>query len=265
MEWRPWVLVEGWGWGGGGGGGLEEEEGGRFSGWCRGFAWFCRLDSVLLACRRSWQFVRVDDFLCDDNGRTADRQCRRTTYASVIVAAQPRLTLRGAAAGPWAALALARNVEIVACHWPKGLDALEWGRIRGGRPARPAGGPIVGWDSTYPFFARGWRSVPFGVSQGPDLSRQLHATTALGPTDRQAQDAAAGPVWPPANTSASNTSKAHNRRHRCDKTLPPPRTTENPPLLPPSTFGIRHGVLTAGPAMHHGPALSGGHGHDDGG
>lgn len=64
---------------------------------------------------------------------------------------QPRLTLRGAAAGPWAALALARNVEIVACHWPKGLDALEWGRIRGGRPARPAGGPIVGWDSTYLF------------------------------------------------------------------------------------------------------------------
>lgn len=99
-----------------------------------------------------------------------------------------------------------------------------------GATARPAGGPIVGSDPTYLFFARGWRSVTFGASQGPDLSRQLHATTALGPTDRQAQDAAAGPVWPPANTSASNTSVAHNRRHRCDKTLPPPRTTETPPL-----------------------------------
>lgn len=99
--------------------------------WVLGLVSCCRLvlPARLLVC--SWPVdaawnsqSRADDFLCDDdNGQTADQQCRRTTYASVIVAAQPRLTLRGAAAGPWAAHALARNVEIVACHWPKGLDA----------------------------------------------------------------------------------------------------------------------------------------------
>lgn len=161
----------------------------RRRGWVFGLVSWCRLvlPARFLVC--SWPVdaavwnsqSRVDDFLCDDdNGRTADRQCRRTTYASVIVAAPAQtLTLRGAATGPWA-LALARNVEILACHWPMALMLWSGGEFMvGARPPCRLG-------LHFSFFARCRRSVPFGASQASDLSRQLYATTALRPTDRQA-------------------------------------------------------------------------------